>query len=851
MKKHTFIFYNITQLFNQILIFKMKKLNSLFTILCFILLTSFQLKAQHITGIVSDAQGKAQEFATVLLMKAQDSTLAKGAITDFDGKFDIEGVAQGRYYTQISVVGFKNFSSKVFDFDGKSTLEIEKTVLQNLDKELQTVTITARKPMIEVKADRTVFNVEDSPNAIGLTALELLRKSPGVQIDKDENVLLKGKQNVLVYINGKPSQMSGRDLASFLKGINSSDIEAIEIISNPGAKFDAAGNAGIVNIRLKKNKKLGTNGNVSFGVAQGFTPKADAALSLNYRGAKWNLFSNYSYNWGENRNTMALDNVIDLKNGQYNNLWINRNNQSWTNNDHNFKVGADYTLNSKNTFGFMVNGGIGTPTNQAKGQTVIGRATAGTKDFISRDSILFAESSGASDNKNMNYNFNYRFADTSGHELNVDADYATFRNGSTSYLPNIYRSGDETVLLTQRIYRNMTQTNIDIKSFKADYEQPLSKTNKKAGKLGIGFKVSDVTTKNDFDFYNVVNSKDYQDTSRTNFFSYQEQIQAAYANYNTQLGKFGLQLGLRGERTTSKGDLKTKQTRGYKDVDTSYINAFPSAAVSYQMSKNHAFNFTYRYSLDRPSYQDLNPFENRLDELTYERGNTTLRPQYTQTAELGYTFMGFANLGVNYSKTKDYFTQYTDQSVQNGVTTFFITKANLTNRENYGITLSSQMPINKWWNGFVNAWFNHSKLTADLGDGKIVDLKANGGGFYMQQGFTLGKGWSAEADGWMNFGGLWGNFVSKTQGVMNIGMSKKFWDGDGQVKLTFSDVLRTANWKAYTELGTLHMDASGAWEGQQVRVNFTYRFGNKNVQGARQRKSGLEDEKNRVKSGKG
>ena len=826
-----------------------KYFNHLTVFLTFCLLTGFQLKAQKITGVVNDATDKPQEFATVMLMKAQDSTLVKGAATDEKGQFEIEDVANGQYFINVSIVGFKNYASKSFDVNG-SNVNLDPIKLQTLDQELKEVTVVARKPMIEVKADRTVFNVEGSPNATGLSALELLRKSPGVQVDKDENVLLKGKQNVIVHINGKPSQMSGKDLAAFLKGLNSADIEAIEIISNPGAKFDAAGNAGIINIRLKKNKKLGTNGNVSLGVSQGITAKTDAALSVNYRDSKWNLFSNYSYNYGTWNNTLELDNRIKLNNGQYDNLWLQRGNQNWTSNDHNFKVGADYTLNSKNTIGVLFNGGVGQPDFHSTSSTVIGRTKLDRKEFISKDSVLRAESQGNMNNKNFNYNINYRFADTSGHELNVDADYGLFRNRNKSYLPNYYKTGDESRDLTSRIYRNMTDADIDIKSFKVDYEQPLSKTHKKAGKLGVGFKVSDVVTKNNFDFYNVVSSKDYLDTSRTNFFTYKEQIKAAYANYNTQLGKWGVQVGLRAENTTSKGDLKTKQTKAYKDVDTSYFNVFPSAAFSYQLSKNHAFNMTYRYSLDRPSYQDLNPFENRLDELTFEKGNTQLRPQYTHTAELGYSFMGFANLSLSYAKTKDYFTQYTDQELKNEVTTFFITKANLANRENYGITLSSPTPINKWWGGFANVWFNHTLLKANLGEGKDVNIKANGGGFYLQQTFTLPKSFAIEADGWMNFGGLWGNFVSRTQGVMNLGVSKKIWDGNGQIKLSVSDIFKTSKWSAYTELGALRMDMRGTWEGQQIKANFTYRFGNKNVQGARQRKTGLEDEKNRVKSGK-
>jgi iron complex outermembrane recepter protein len=830
----------------------MKKLRNNLFLLAFTLVASISLQAQKINGIVSDASGKAQEFATVMLMKAQDSTLTKGAVTDMDGKFEIENVSAGSYFVNVSIVGFKNYASAHFDFDGKKDLSLEKINLTNLDTELKEVTVTARKPMIEVKADRTVFNVESSPTAAGLSALELLRKSPGVNVDKDENIQLKGKPNVIIYINGKPSNMSGRDLAAFLKGLNANDIEAIEMISNPGARFDAEGNAGVINIKLKKNKKLGTNGNISLGYQYGLTPKYDGAASVNYRDAKWNLFSNYSYNWGNWNNTLALDNTVRVPNteGLYN-FWQQRSTQGWNSKAHNYKVGADYTLDSKNTIGFIFNGGFSNPEFNSASTTTIGKVKPNTMDFVTKDSVLQASGKGLMDNQNYNINLNYRYADTSGRELNLDADYANFDNNADNSLPNIYRNGELTRILTERNYRNMSNTKIDIKSFKLDYEQPLSATNKKAGKLGVGFKISDVKTSNNFDFYNVLNNKDYLDTSRTNFFTYTEAIQAGYANYNTQLGKFGVQLGLRGERTVSKGDLKTKQARGYRDVDSSYFNLFPSVALSYALSPKHAFNLTYRYSLDRPDYQDLNPFENRLDELTYERGNTTLRPQYTNTYELGYTFMGFASLSASYAKTKDFFTQYTDTDVRNGVTSFFITKANLANRENFGLSLSSPIPINKWWNGFLNAWWNHTLLKANLGEGKDVDIKADGGGFYMQHTFSLPKSFTIEVDGFMNFGGLWGNFVSQTQGVANIGVVKKIWDGDGQIKVSYNDIFKTSQWKAYTELGSLYMDARGTWEGQKISVNFTYRFGNKNVQGARQRKTGLDDEQKRVKSGKG
>ena len=808
----------------------------------FVFVVTF-LSAQKMSGVVKDATGKPQEFATIMVMSAKDTSLFKGAITDNDGKFDIENITSGTYFLRISTVGFKNHESKILNIDGKTDVNIGEIALKVLETDLNTVTVVSTKPIIEVKADRIVFNVEASPTAQGLNALELLRKSPSVNVDKDENINLKGRQGVIIYINGKPSQMSGRDLAAFLKGLSANDIEAIEVISNPGAKFDASGNAGVINIKLKKNKKIGTNGNVSLGFNQGITPKYNGSLSLNYRDTKWNLFSNYSYNYGINNNTLSLNTTVG------DSLYIQRSFQNYTNDNHNLKIGADYTLNSKNTIGFIINGGFGKPSWESGSRTDITRIQSQRTD-----SILLATTQSNFNNTNINYNLNYRFADTSGHELNIDADMSQFRNRTQAYLPNRYRDATNSRTLTERIYWNVAPVDIDIKSFKIDYETPLSK---KGGKLGFGVKTSDVLTNNTFDFYNV-NPKDDSrqiDINRSNAFKYKEKINAGYVNYNVQIKKFSVQLGLRTEQTASKGTLTAMKPTNSKDVDTTYTNLFPSAAMSYTFNDKHAINFTYRHSIDRPAYQDLNPFENQLDELTFEKGNPFIRPMFTNTVELGYTFMQAASLNVNFARTNDFFTQITDREelIVNGAKTerFFITRKNLSVKDQYGASINTPLPIKKWWNGMLNIWVNHAKVKANLGGDRQIDVAATGAGFWMQHIFTLPKDWSAEISGWGNVGGLEGNFVNRKQGVMDIGFSKKVFKGDGKIKISLSDVFKTAQWSAYTDLGKLHMDMSGTWEGQRLGVNFNYRFGNKNVKGARDRKSGLEDEKNRAKSGKG
>ena len=815
----------------------MKKLK-LYLLLPLSILFHSSLFSQTISGIVNDPSGKPQEFATVLLMRAQDSALVKGAISDIDGRFELEKIAAGRYFTRISLVGFKNYNSAAFDYDGKD-LTLEKIPLSKLDNELQEVTVVAQKPLIEIQADKLVFNVEASPSNMGLNALELLRKSPGVSLDQNENVSLKGRQNVIVQINGKPSPMSGQDLAQFLKGLNSADIETIEIISNPGAKYDAEGNAGIINIRLKKDKKLGTNGSITLGLSQGITPKADASVSLNYRDKKVNIFGSASILRAQFANSMNMDNQISSKDAHFN----QRNDMTWYARPQNARFGFDYSPNRKHTFGMLVTAGYFIPKSWSNSQTDIGSLSTER-----RDSILFAENNGNVRNWNTNFNVNYKFADTLGNELNIDADYGIFRDSQTILNKNTYRNGTDTKTLSLTSFKMIMPRDIDIKSIKADYERPLSIFDKKDSKFGAGFKLSEVLTDNRFNFLNVINNQDEFDVDRSNNFTYKEQISAAYANFNTKIKKITVQAGLRVEHTGSRGDLVAYKPVNNKTVDTSYTNAFPSLALGYTFSKNVAMNLTFRRSIDRPRYQQLNPFEQRLDEISYRKGNPFIKPQYTQSVEMGWTLWQRANLSVNYAKTKNAFAEISDTEVDplTGKQRFLIQTRNLATRDNIGVNLTTPIPIKKWWNGNLNLFYNYSIIEADYGNGKTLNTKVGGGGFWIQNVFTLSKTVTAELGGWGSFGGMWGAYINRPQGVMDIGVTKKLWNGDGTLRLSFTDVFHTGKWSAYTRLGGLYIDASGRWEAQQLKANFTYRFGNKNVQNARRRTTGADEESKRA-----
>lgn len=803
--------------------------------LCFFILfstlTFSSVFAQKITGIALDATGKPQEFANVLVLQAKDSSLVKGAVTDADGHFEIDNFAQnteGGYFLQISMVGFKNFMSE--KFTATADKDFGSIKLQTLDQELKSVTVTARKPTFEMKADKMVMNVEGNINATGNTAIELLRKAPGVLVDKDENISLKGKGDVRVYIDGRPSQMSGKDLTAILKGLNANDIEAIEIITNPSAKYDASGNAGIINIRLKKNRKVGTNGNISLGASYGQSAKFNEGLNLNYRDNKVNVFGNYSYYKGRWDQETAIQR-------EQNGLYFDQNSPSFDKSfGHNVKTGVDFFLNSKNTFGVLVSGNYNDGLWQSNSHTLISKAGQSTID-----SVLVATNQMLNTSLNMTYNANYRFADTSGHELNIDADYGTYKGTGSSFQPNYYKNADETRVFSSNIYRNNTPTDIVIKTVKADYEQNFLK-----GKLGVGFKVSSVKTDNTFDFFNILKDADVKDDNRSNRFTYDEMVSAGYINYNRPLSKkVTLQLGLRGENTKSLGKLMATNQNDDKAVDTSYFNLFPSGALSYNVGKNYSVNFSFSRRIERPRYEDLNPFEFKLDELTYRKGNPFLRAAFTQSYEINQTLFQKVNVGMSYSLQRDVMSDILDTT--EAKRTFQI-KTNIAQQQNYSLNVSSPLPITKWWEGFINVWVNRAIYKSATSATFPINAALTQFGFYSEHTIQLGKGWSGQFSGWFNSPQLWGGVMRmNSQGMIDVGIQKKFWHDNATAKFTFGDILNTSSWSGKTIAGGMNMNIRGGWEGQIARLNFTYRFGSNEIKSARDRKTGLEDEKSRMK----
>lgn len=812
----------------------MRKLVTIFTGL---LLMAASVQAQQITGTVKNEKGKELEKATVSLLKAQDSSVVKLVATGDNGVYSFNTIQPGRYLVNTSYVGYVQAYSEVFEFTG-SKVTVPAITISKPSGDLAGVVITAKKPIIEVRADKMILNVEGTINAVGNDALELLRKSPGVMVDKDDNLSLAGKNGVQVYIDGKPSPLAGADLANFLKSTQSSQIEAIEIITNPSAKYEAAGNAGIINIKLKKNKSFGTNGAVNLGYAQGTYPKYTGGINLNHRNKNVNLYGTYNYN--DSRSLMTMNSTRE----QFDTLFDQNNRIDVLVKSHTYKAGVDYFLGQKSTIGAMVNGTIADIDVNTSGPMYFTYKPTGVLNRI-----LDATNTNDRSMKNFNGNLNYRYAITGGTELNIDADYGKFKIGSNQYQPNFYYQPDGTTEISRAIYNMISPSDIKLYSLKADYEQ-----NFKGGRLGIGGKVGVVNTDNDFKRYDVFSSSKVLDTLKSNRFEYNENINALYVNYNKQLKKgIMFQVGVRAENTNLKGT-----STGFKQVVSTmipydsafkrnYTDLFPSAAVTFNKNPMKQWTISYSRRIDRPAYQDLNPFEFKLNEYSFMKGNTNLRPQYTNSIDITNIYKYRLTTKLTFSHVNDIFAQIPDTIDK---TKGFLIKKNLATQNVVALSISYPFQY-KWYSFFASLNSNYSHYKADFGGGnRIVNQQVFSVSYFMQNSFDLGKGWRGELTGlYISPSVYQGFFRTRTMGSVDIGLQKTLFSGKANVKFAVSDIFQTMKWSGTSNFAGVKSQFSGQGEMPQFKLNFSYRFGNSQVKAARQRKSALEEEKKRAEGG--
>jgi iron complex outermembrane recepter protein len=816
----------------------------LIIIITALLLTSYlaaqSSKSKKVIGNIQDESQKPVEAASISLLSAKDSALIKTLKADKQGNFAFYGVHSGKYLIRATAVGHATFYGVSFEITGPKVLaDLGVISIKEQTKELKVVSVIGVKPFIEQKADRMVVNVDASPSNTGASVMDVLEKSPGVTVDKDGNISLKGKQGVTIMIDNKPTYMTASQLASYLKSLPSSAIDQLEIMTNPSAKYDAAGNSGIINIKTKKNKAKGFNGSLTLTQTQGAYPKPGGSINLNYRTGKANFFFNGGYTHWEGFQDLYINrNYLDSTGKQINSIFNQHTHIKFINPELNAKIGMDYYLTDKTTVGIVLSGF----QNQEKDYS---NSTINLEDpnFVI-DSIVNSPNSNKSTwrNGSVNLNFRHRF-DSAGTELTADVDLIKYTSASNQYFDNITYTPAMVEKYATVLTGNLP-SDINIYTFKTDF----SHTFKNELKFEAGLKTSYVATDNNANYFNVVNSVPQVDTTKTNRFLYYENINAAYINFNKQLKKLSIQAGLRLENTNYDGhQLGNPYTVNNNDSSfhKNYVNLFPTMYLSYQANLKNSFGLNFGRRIDRPAYQDLNPFLFFLDEYTYQAGNPYLQPQFSDNVELSHTYNNWLTTTLNYSYTKNFFAE-TFQQLEHAT---IIRNGNIGERQNMGIALSAQIPVVKWWTSIWYVNYTYNKFTGML-YGSDIDISSPTLLFNINNQFKLNHGWGAELSGFYRSKGVEGQILLQPFGQMSAALTKQVLGDKGSLKLGIRDALHTQVIKGTIDFQQTDATFKNSRDSRQLSLSFTYRFG-RPLKGSQPHRNtgGANDELNRVKSG--
>ncbi|MES2371526.1 MAG: TonB-dependent receptor [Bacteroidota bacterium] len=794
--------------------------------------------AGKVSGVVTGSQ-KSVESASVGLLRAKDSAVVKMAVSDKTGNFEVEKVADGKYLVLIQSVGFAKYYSEAFTISAaQSAYTLKPVVLQGASKKLEDVTVVAKRPFVEQKVDRTVINVDATPSNTGATVMDILEKSPGISVDKDGNISLKGKQGVMIMMDGKPTYLSGQDLANMLKNLPSANLDQIEIMTNPPAKFDASGNSGVINIKTKKTKTVGYNGSVTASYGQGVLPKANLSTNLNFRENKFNYFANASTFYNENFGDLVL--MRKFRNQSTNELlsiFDQIAKSSRDNKGYNYKVGADYFMNKKTTLGLVVTGFESRNTEFTDNTTLI-------KD---KNNALTTRTQAINDvnsnYKNIGVNFNLRHVfDSVGNELTADVDYVNYTSGSAQLLSNKFFDNAGNKKSTDETLRGNIPSDIDIYSAKIDFTHPI----KDGSRFEAGWKSSYVETDNDAQYSNLnyATNQYVTDANRSNHFLYKENINAAYLNLSKQLNKiWSAQLGLRLENTNLSGNQLTTNQIFKRD----YTQIFPTAFIGYTPNDKNQFAISYGRRIDRPNYQDLNPFFNFLDKYTYQVGNPYLNPQFSHNFEINHTFRSMLTTSINYSTTKDIIQDVLEQV--DSTNTSFVRKSNIASRKSIGLSVSLNAPVTKWFRTSIYTNVFNNAFSGII-NGKLEEVSGTSFMANMNNQFTFNKGWSGEVSGFYRSPAVQGVLVSNPMWAMNIGIGKQIMKNKGAIRLVVRDVFYTQIFSGYSKYQNVDVTINQSRDSRVVNLSFTYRFA-KGKAAAQRKRGGAGDEQNRVNTGGG
>jgi len=750
------------------------------------------------------------EYANVIIF-TRDTAVVNGGITTGEGVFMVRGVPFGSYKLKVSFIGYDDLWIDTLILNGRNrNVLFEPIKLSQSSQMLENVTVTAQRSVLEMQIDRRVFNVDQSILTQGQTASEVLETVPTVEVDMDGNVSLRGSGNVTILIDGRPSALMGSDVATALQQIPAGMIESIEIITNPSAKFDPEGMSGIINIKLRKDRRAGLNGVATVGY--GTWEKYNGSLNLNYRTQKFNLFTNYSFN---NRDFFRKGTTFTVNRRNPDSLhYVDQDiHLDMLRRSHMIRGGADWFINSKNTLSAFITYN----TNSRSSDETVNTEYRDSQEIPSVITRRLSDNSSLGSGHDIVLTWQKKY-DTQGRELLVDANYSANNSSGDAWYEDTYTLLDYLESMAYGQDRRLNDDFSRLASLQADYTHPVTANSKIEAGGRFGYRLID----NDQDarLYDTLLGDWVPDTLRINHFIYDEYIVAGYTTWSGKVQKFSYKAGLRYEHTWTRGRLIDTGD----EFTNKYPALFPSLHISYKMNSETEFQISYSRRISRPRSRALNPFANYSDPLNVRQGNPYLEPEYTNSFEVGFSRMfkkASIIASVFYRQVNNQMERYKFITPE-GVTV--MTYQNLSSGIQYGYELVGTYNPYRWWT--MNATFNMNQRVLDAS--KIQEGLGNSGMMWstrLMSTLNLKTGTSVQITGYYSSPWIMTIGVSAPRYGMDMGVRQSLLKNKASLSLRFSDVFYTSRWKMSLDGIGFSQEVERYFDSRVVNLTFSYQFG--------------------------
>jgi len=783
----------------------------------------------QIQGSVKDINNQPVANANVILMHQKDSSMVSGILASDAGTFSIYNFTAGTYILGMSMVGFKPAYSAPFDIKtANDHLHLSPIIMEEDLVHLQGVDIVAKKPIYELQIDRMVINVENSITSTGNTALEVLEKSPGVIVDRQNNLIsMNGKSGVMIIINGRQTRMPVSAAVEMLAAMNADNIKKIELITSPPAKYDADGNAGIINIILKKNDDFGTNGTFSLGAGMGVHEKLNGSLSLNHHVEKVNYFGSYNASHNMNQTNINASRLVNqpgyilgtssesLREGQL--LFQNA------------RAGLDYTISSKTTLGVLAAGYIRDWKMDAVNDIFYRR----NQQVTSRTNLITFELSKWSHYMG-NINLEHHFKEDEILDLNFDYLHYENNNPSNYKIINVAGNGNpesgEAIDVTK-------STPINIGVATVDYTKKLGANLKVDG----GLKATLTRFSNDVSV-SYLREEGWQfDEDLTNKYKMDEDISAVYANTSFNLDKnTSIIAGMRYEYMNSV--LSSATEEGILDLH--YGKLFPTFYFSRKFNNKHTWQFSYSKRIDRPTFNELAPWIIFMTPETYVSGNENLVPAISNILKTEYLYKS-AVLSFTYTDIKNEIARFQPRKIEDENKQYLISR-NLDRSKTISVILAFPVQLTEWWKMQNNIIGLYKNVVTEY-DGQDIDISQANYNINSTHTLTITKSITAELSGFYQSRSLEGIYKWKPYGRLNVGIQKKFKDEKSTLSFNVTDVFKTNIYRSTAYIPELNINTNVLldFEPRVARLTYTYNFGNTKAK-SRERTTGSEEERSRI-----